>query len=134
MAPSCTRTRSPLRKEGAQSCVMTRVVPSSMTRVMRYMRSDPTELPVAPEVPVEPVVPVPAVDVAPVRGTTSMRVTRLLGVAVEAVELPAWLVSPVLLAVLPVLPVLPVTLLLPEVPAMAPLSGLVVLLAEAEDG
>ena len=83
-----------------------------------------------------------------------MRVTRLLGVAVEAVaELPAWVVSPLLLAVLPVLPVLPVTLLLPEVvpapmgvpvlegvpvlavlPEVAPLSGLVVLLPDAEDG
>ena len=114
MTPSCTRTRSPLRKAGAQSWVMTRVVPSSMTRVMRYMRSAPTELPVEPVLPVPPtVLPVPPAEVALVRGTTSISVTRLLGVAMEAVEVLDWSLG--LLAVLPVLPVPPVTLLLPGV-------------------
>jgi hypothetical protein len=107
--PFSTRTRSPLRKEGAQSWVTTRVLPSSMRKVTRYTLLAPAAvLPLVPELPTEPLLPL-LVEL-PLRGTTSIRVTTLLGVpAVDAVEL-LELVSCGLLVLWPA-PVMPLVLL-----------------------
>jgi len=111
--PFSTRTRSPLRKEGAHSWVTTRVLPSSMRKVTRYRLLEPAAvLPLVPELPTEPLLPVPLLPVVLLRGTTSIRVTTLLGVlpveAVELLELGSW----PLLAMALVLPVMPLLLAL----------------------
>lgn len=114
------RTRSPLRKEGAHSWVTTRVLPSSMRKVMRYTRSLLEELPVVPAVP-----ELPVADELP-RGTTSIRLTTALGALVEAVAvedvswpvLGLWPMAALAAAVLPV----------EVLPAMLPLVSAVLLL------
>ena len=119
--PFSTRTRSPLRKEGAHSWVMTRVLPSSMRKVTRYTLLEPAAvLPLVPELPTEPLLLVPLLPVVLLRGTTSIRVTTLLGVppevdAVELLELVSW----PLLAMPLVLPVMPLLLELSMLPALA---------------
>jgi hypothetical protein len=59
------RTRSPMRKLGAQSCVTTRLVPSSMRTVTRYDLSDELVVPAMPLAPVLPVSVPPALAELP---------------------------------------------------------------------
>jgi hypothetical protein len=111
MAPLAMCTRSPVLKVGAHSWVTTLVLPSSMRKVMRYMRSP---LAVVPAVLEPPTAEVPLVLLPLLPGwrcTTSMLVTVLLGAAVVVVlvapgdvpvpdPLPAMAPLPVLLPML----------------------------------
>ena len=127
MAPLLMRTRSPVLKVGAHSWVTTLVVPSSMRRVIRSMRSPAAPvLPAVLELPmeVEPLVPA----LPGWRWTTSMLVTVLFGAALVAPALvpvaapvpdPLPAMAPLPVVLLPVL--LPMLLPLPVVLPVLPL-------------
>jgi hypothetical protein len=74
--PSIRLTRSPLRKFGAESWVTTRVVPSSMRSVTRYIA--PADEPVAPAAPLLPIAAEPAPEVLG-RGIASIDMTTAFG-------------------------------------------------------
>jgi hypothetical protein len=104
---------------------MTRVVPSSMRRVTRYMRSSPAADPELPEVPLLPELalllpPPPVLPELLARGTASISATVALGALLAAApcdwldEAPAMPSAP--LAVLPDVPLAP---LLPDAPEVA---------------
>lgn len=88
MVPSVILTRSPLRKVGGLSWVTTRVVPSSIRNVIRYICSPVEDEPVVPAVPLVPI----AADPAPAaleRGIASIVMTIAFGVAVDGAVWPA---------------------------------------------